>query len=142
MAVQSIKGSRYVPAAHGIGKTDYANANGTLTLANGATAIVAPYDGRIIAFSQRFVGTLDTGTLFFTPVIGGTVGTAFDGTVLPSAHTDGPTINFYVVPANPDIYKFSAGDTLQILVTKSGTVSVETIDSDGFLHVVYENVEY
>lgn len=141
MAVQSVKGSRYVPAALHYGKTDYADANGTLTLPNGGTAHEMPYAGKIIAFSQTFVGTLDTGTLQFAPVIAGVVGTTFDGTVTSTAAVAGPTTSIYAT-VNDDRYAFNAGDALSILVTKAGTVSPTSMDSDGFVVVVFEDVEY
>jgi hypothetical protein len=141
MAVQNIQGSRYAPAALYIGEPNYADAAGTLVGPQGATSLKMPYAGKIIAFHQTMSGTLDTGTLQFRPVIAGTVGALFDGTFLSTASTSGPSTEF-TYKTETDSYPFLAGDTLSIVVQKAGTVSPTTMDSDGFIMVVFNPVEY
>ena len=140
MAGQTHIGSSKFPHAFDFRKTDFADANGTLTTAQGTvTGYVAPYAGSIIGFSGTLSAHLTTGTLTFQPTVNGSL-----CPVLPDAASlrTNQSKSYYTQEAQKPYYRFAIGDTLGVHYNASDTIDATTIDGACLLVVLFEGVNF
>lgn len=139
MAVaQTSIGSTKQVVALPFGATDIANANGTLkSVQTDTTGYTMPFGGSVIGVSGSLTGTLTTGTMQFQAVVNGSLMPAFDNTLYGSNGGVRQTIE-----GRRTNMTFQAGDTLELMWQKTGTIAPTTRDGAFLLIVLLEEVNY
>lgn len=141
MASQTAIGSTKIPLALSFGTAVVADANGTLETAWGASVkyFRMPQAGYIIGFSATMSGTLNTGTLTFSPVINGVVAT---GTFSNGTINIGTLGNHERTPQGKAAFQFKAGDNVGLMYNKTGTIEPATNVCDALLIVLLDQYDY
>ena len=140
MASQTAIGSTKVPLALVFGTLAVGNANGTLyTNLASLTDYRMPQGGSVIGFAANMTGTLTTGTLQFYPTK--------NGSVMTNSFTNG-TINIGTLGNHERVFaqqggfSFNAGDTVGLMLQKTGTIAPTTRDLNALLLVLLDAYDY
>lgn len=138
MTAQFPGAPKHLPMALPFGKTNIANANGTLfALEDSTNEYVMPAAGSIFGFSGTLNGSLTTGTLTFQPTINGSLAPSFSTAVL-HLNAGKNSAHFEARRAN---YTFNAGDVVGLIYQVEETVDPTSRDANALLFVLLESVD-
>jgi len=146
MTAQTQLGSTYIPQRYDFMATDVGNASGTLIAGQtGAVDYTMPYDGSVIAVTFRgsgtVGGTLTTGTLVPLVMLNGVAASPFPEAsvaIMPSQRG-----GYFTQDAQQAGYRFTAGSTLGLVYSKTGTVGpTSALDITADVWIVFEQVHY
>lgn len=145
MTAQTQLGSTYSVQKYTFQATNVADASGTLIAGQtGAVDYTMPYDGSVIAVTFRgsgtVGGTLTTGTLVPLVMINGVAASPFP--VASVGIMVSQRSGLYRQDGQTPGYRFSAGASLGLVYSKTGTIEPTTLDLTAEVVILHENVRY
>jgi hypothetical protein len=142
---QTQLGSTYNMQKYTFQATNVADASGTLIAGQtGAVDYTMPYPGSVVAVTFRgsgtVGGTLTTGTLVPLVMINGVAASPFP--VANVAVMVSQRSGYYTQDAGKSGYTFTAGASIGLVYSKTGTIEPTTLDLTAEVWVIHDNVRY